>query len=553
MLLPLLLACAPASEVSGQSPIDLHLVVHVDPLPRRGAESCEDPLLTACAPLSALPWLERIENLAWLSDRWTETGRTLDLQWGPEMALSLAEDPAVLAQLRDGLIEAGEADPDAVLAAHLAQGQAAVQQLIDHDLAAFGSHVHTVALDTSGLWGTAPLAGGGPHPCDAWADDPLQEAPLPSTEAVVWVGAVGAQALAERMGVPLRSWTGAVPRVLAHKIAVLEDPDGLDPATPRDFPSGFQPWLLGEAYSECMTRATGHPPFELYKAAEQRALGGGQGPLVHPGEPVVGQVDEHLDMLADGALGAAARRLLQGLLAWRAAALQGRPDRPWAYSAHTHLFHLDEGAVAPLDPSARELSAVDGMPLRSDTEAWAAFADRFASGPWQGVSASDGGGPVRWGLPGERDPLDADFVFGDPDAAPPRTLDEAGEDYPYPRVLDLALAESHLVCTGTLDDIEVYGLLQCDGGWAWGGESAGYHCADPEVEPAWRFVLVPPAATCLPGVEPLRAAPVTAESWEEPPWCRGGLQVPVEGLVLDGAGQVGVLAAACAAPLGAGG
>lgn len=553
ILLSLLaLSCTAQTGPTGQSPLDLHLVVHVDPLPRRGAQDCADELLTSCAPLSAPPWQERIDNLAWLSDRWTETGRTLDLQWGPEMALSLAEDPDVLAQLRDGLVDAGSADPDAVLADTVATGQAAVQQLLDADLAAFASHVHTVALDSSGLWGTGPLAGGGPHPCDAWQDDPLEEAPLESTEATVWIGAVGAQALADRFGQPLRSWTGAVPRVLASKAQVLQDPDALDPAIDRDFPDAFQPWLLGEAYSECLTRVTGHPPFELYRATEHRALGGGDGPLVHPGEPVIGQLDEHLDMLADGSAGAAARRLLQGLLAWRQAALTGQPDRPWAYAAHTHLFHLDAGDVPPNDPTARQLSPVDGMPFRQDTEAWAAFADRFAGGAWQGVAASDGGGPVRWTLPGDVAEPDATFSLGDPDAPPPQSLDEL-DDAPYPRILAAGLADTHLVCTGSLDEVEVYGLLQCAGGWAWGGDRAGFHCAVEDTEPAWRYVLVPRAGSCLAGVEALRAASVGAESWGEPRWCSGGLEVPVEGLLVQPQGQGGVLAAACDTALGPGG
>ncbi len=546
----LLLACAPG-DAGLQSPIDLHLVVHIDPLPRRGDEPCVDDRLRNCGGFSAGPWRERVDNLAWLSDRWSSTGRTLDLQWGPEMASILTEDPAHLDSLAEGFAVLGEADPNAAVAEGVSVGQGAVQQLLDAGAAAFAVHVHTVAPDPSGLWGTGPLAGeGGPHPCEAWQGDPLVEAPAATTEAIVHYGAVGGAAVSERFGAPLRTLTGAVPRVMANKSLALTDPDALDPDTRRDFPAAFSPWRLGGAYSECMLAVAGHPPFELYQADEQRALGGGEGPLVHPGEPVVGSMSEHLDLPADGAPGAVARRILTAMLNWRVAALSGEADRPWAYSFHTHLFHLDAGDVALMDPEARDLRAVDGLPFRQDLEDAAAFVDRFAGGgAWQGVAARDGGSPLRWGLPGDADPAQTDWDYGDADSPPPTTLDG---DYPYLPLVARTLADTHVTCTGSLDGVQVFGLQHCAAGWSWGGSSPGFHCAD-DADAAWRYVLVPEQTTCLSGVRGRRAASVAAEAWGAPRACEGGLVVPPEGLLLEPDGIEVRLAASCTAGLGAGG
>jgi hypothetical protein len=245
------------------------------------------------------------------------------------------------------------------------------------------------------------------------------------------------------------------------------------------------------------------------------------------------------------------RRVLTALLSWRHAALTDAADRPWAYAFHTHLFHLYEGTVPADIAEGRDVSAVTGGRFRRDTEAMAAFADRFAGGPWQGVAASDGGGPVRWGLPGDRDPLDADFVYGDPDAAPPAGMDDS---YPYLPLVAERLDDASLVCTGSLEGVEVYGLLRCAQGWAWGGEQDGFHCAEAEA-PSWVYVLVPQAATCLQGVEgAMSAASVADPAMGEPRWCDGGLQVPVEGLLLEPApGSAAPILAACAAGLSTGG
>ena len=552
MLLPsLLLACAGSPSPSGQSPIDLHLVVHIDPLVRRGNEPCQDDKLQSCGSFSPEPWRERIDNLTWLSERWVATGRTMDLQWGPEMALVLAEDPAHVANLVAGYAQDGHGDPETAVAGGISQGQAAVQAAVDAGVASFAAHVHTVAPDPSGLWGAGPLPSDSqPHPCDAWAGDPLVEAPLDVVEGIVHYGATGAVAISDRFGVPIRSFTGSVPRVMGNKILALSDPDALDPQVDRDFPAEWAPWLLSGGYSECLMRATGHPPFELYHSSPDRSLGGGDGPLEHPAEPVIGNMAVHLGLPGDGAPGAGMRRLLTAMLSWRYAALTGADDRPWAYGFHTHLFHLYEGTVPADIAEGRDVSAVTGGRFRADTEAVASFADRFAGGPWQGVAASDGGGPVRWGLPGDRDPLAADFVYGDPDAAPPQDMDES---YPYLPLVAERLLDANLSCTGQLDDVEVYGLLRCEGEWAWGGETDGFHCADGRA-PTWVYVLVPQAATCLQGVEgAMAAASVADQTLGEPRWCDGGLQVPVEGLLLEPApGSAARIVAACATGLSTG-
>jgi len=557
-LLPaLLLACAPGAQTgaSTQSPIDLHLVVHIDPLPRHGDQPCSDDRLQSCGGFSAVPWRERIDNLRWLSDRWVLRHRAMDLEWGPEMAHILTEDPAHLASLQESYAsDAHVADPAQAVADGVAAGQAAVQQAVDAGVASFGMHVHTAAPDLSGLWGTGPLAGpDGPHPCDAYAGDPLAEAPLDITESIIAYGADGAQAMADQFGTPIRAFTGSVPRVLGNKAQVLTDLDALDPGTHHEVPAGFAPWMLGGAYSECMIRAVDHPPFELYHTDPERSLGGGDGPLAHPAEPVVGNMADHLDMPADEAPGAVMRRILTAMLSWRYAALTQAPDRPWAYAFHTHLFHLYPGPVPAWDPNARgDVSAVEGGHFRDDAEEAAAFVDRFAGGgAWQGVSNTEGGAPLRWALPGDRDPGAADFVYGQADQAPPADMDDS---YPYLPLVAETLAHSHLVCSGRLQEVEVEGLLRCEGGWAWGGDAAGFHCADSAEQAAWIFVLVPASPTCLQGVEGgLRAASVADEALGEPSWCEGGLEVPVEGLLVEPLDGPGTLGAACTADPAAGG
>lgn len=530
MVLLLALACALPDERSGQSPIDFHLVVHIDPLVRRGDEGCLTPLVQNCGQLSPEPWQERVENLGWLSERWVQTGRAMDLQWGPEMAHVLTEDEDHLASLEAGYAENGEAQPRARVEEWVAFGQEAVRAALEAGVASQSAHVHTVMRDDSGMWGTGLLTNDGVDPCDAWEGQPLSEAPLGVIEPVVHYGAEGGARVVRAFGEPLRAFTGAVPRVPANKILSLSDPDALDPTVDREFPAEWTPTMLGGEYSECMMRATGHPPFELYRGAEQRSLGGGEGPLIHPGEPVIGNMAEHLSLPGEGLPGAVMRRLLTAMLAWRSAALRDEPDRPWAYSAHTHLFHLYPGVVPEKEALGRDGTAVSGGRYRGDTEAVAAFVDRFEAGPWQGLQSSEGGGPLRWALPGDRDPLEASFVYGDPDEAPPVDLDES---YPYLPLLAERLDESSLICMGQIGDTQVFGLDRCPAGWAWGEDAPGFHCADL-LAPERIYLLVPPASSCLDlGLGAILAAPVSASALAAPTWCEGGVAVPMEGLLVE--------------------
>lgn len=542
-----LLACQSPALRQAQPPIDVHLVVHIDPLVRRGAEECQTPQVSSCGSFTPGPWEERVENLAWLSARWVETGRAMDLQWGPEMAHLLTEEPAHVQAMVEAFEEDGETEAEARVAAGIAQGQAAVREALDAGVAAQSVHVHTVLRDAGGGWGTGLLTNEGAHPCDAWAGDPLEEAPEPVVEAVVQYGAEGGSRMVRAFGVPLRSFTGAVPRVLANKIRALSDPDALDPQTARSFPAEWTPTLLGGAYSECMMRATGHPPFELYRSDDDQALLGGEGPLVHPGEPVVGNMADHLDLPGEGLPGATMRRLLQAMLAWRYDSLRGAPARPWAYSFHTHLFHLYPGAVPALDPGARDVNAGVGGSYRRDLETVASFVDAFAQGPWQGLGSTVGGGPLRWALPTLESEVEPTFSYGSADAPPPAELDA---DYPYLPLLAERLDEASLVCRGALDGVQLFGLLRCPSGWAWGGERPGFHCAEAE-DPAPVYLLVPEASACLDlGGAAVRAAPVSAASLGGPSPCEKGIRVPVEGLLVEPLSTAPRLAGACTEALG---
>ena len=532
----LLLACAPAPGVLGtQPPIQTFLVVHVDPLPRiSSGEPCADPGLSACGRLSASAWRDRTDNLSWLAETWLLAGRTMDLELGPEASLGWAEDPEVAGALAADLASGGESDAAEVVAAVAAQGREAIAGLVEGGAATLGVHVHAALPDAAeGRWGEVDTTSfGGPHPCAAWAGDPLQEAPAARVGAVVGLGARAADGIAAPLGASLDSFTGHLPRSMAGKIAVVEDPAALDTESELQFPDLFSPYALGSAYAECLTQAVDQPPMEAWPADAERALGAGDGPLVVPGARVIGSMAEHLGAPSDASLDAAARRLLVALLEWRFAGLSGAGPRPWVHTFHAHLFDLYAGSPNPLVEGARDVAPVSGSPFRGEVETFAGLLDAFAGqGAWQGV-ASDSGGVVRWGLPRDLDGEGAAFSYGAPDQAPPETYES--DQYPYLNLVAERLADTHLVCVGARDGVEIYGLLRCSEGWGWGAGEGGYGCAGGGA-PVWVYALVPDGDACLAVPDAaLSAGAVDDAALEGARWCaRGGLSVPVQGLIVE--------------------
>lgn len=539
LLLPLLLAaCAPeAPTTGGQPPVLAWLVLHVDPLPRRGDETCVDEALTRCGALDAGAWRERTENLAWLSERWISAERTMNLELGPEASLGWAEEPSTSAALEASLSEEGEEDAAAAVAASAESGRASVAALVGAGAASLGVHVHGVLPQDGSSWGevdlswAAPTEGGSPEACVAWAQDPLIEPSAPLAEAVLAYGAAGAAAVADPLGAPLLSFTGHLPRSMSGKITVVEDPDALDPSQERAFPASFAPRTLGSAYSECLTYAVDHPPFEAWPADEERALLAGDGPAVIPGNRVVGSMSEHLGVASDSSLGANARRLLQALVNWRYEGLLGRPARPWVFTFHEHLFDLYPGEPNGRIAEERDLRPTTGQKYRQDLEAMASMVDALAArSGWQGVQ-SDAGGVMRWALPEERSAEGSAFSYGSPEEAPPEGLDP--QSYPYLPLVAERLARTHLVCAGSAEGVEIYGMLRCEAGWAWAGEGSGYHCADL-ASPGWVYLLVPEGPTCLEAPSAAAAAAaVDDEALGAPTRCEEGIEVPIQGLLLE--------------------
>lgn len=532
---------APRGE---QGAIRAWLVVHVDPLAREGGEGCERSDLFECGRPLAGPWDQRTQNLAWLLGEWEATGRTVDVQVGPEAALAWAEDPVLVEALvadyqvngdHEGAVLA-EAEARARLAERSAQAREALADALASGTASLGSHVHTVLPDAvEGVWGTAPKAGGGPGPCEAWSGDPQTEGSSAISEEVAAYGAGSAAELAALLDTELRSFTGHLPRSMAAKATLLDDPEGLDPDSGAAFPEAFRPTDLGSAYSECLLQAVDHPPFEVYPADAHAALARGSGPLVVPGERVVGSMAEHLDAPSDGSLGAVRRRILQLLLNWRYEGLMGGPERPWTWTFHTHLYQLYPGSVARRDPTGREASTRDGVPLREDLLGVGSFLDEFAGlASWQDVAGAEGA-VVEWGLPEDLEGLELSeeeglFDYGG-GGAPPEGLD--AEHYPYLPLVAEVLAQTHLRCTGRLKRVELFGLEHCEAGWAWGGEDTpGYHCADGAAA-TWRYVLVPEEEACLrTDTSGLQGAALDAGSLGSVPSCRKGLSVPEAGLLV---------------------
>ena len=544
LIIPLLalsaMGCVKPSEPRGSQPaVRVWAVVHVDPLAREGGDDCVREELFECGRPVAASWEQRTLNLVWLIETWQGAGRTVDVQMGPEMGLALAEDDELMTALVDDFSSQGDAEgvvlgaveADARARERAAAGRDALSAGLGTGTVNLGSHVHTVLPDGDGVWGTAPKRSDGASPCEAWAGDPMDEAAAHLVEEVVAYGAEGSVALAAYLDSDVSTFTGHLPRTIEGKIAVVDDPDSLDPDASASFPAAFAPRDLGSAYSECLLQSVDHPPFEAWSADDQEALALGDGPLVIPGERVVGSMADHLDAPSDGSWGAAARRILQLMLNWRWAGLQGDPGRAWVYTFHTHLFQLYPGQPDTRDPEARDLYTRDGVPLRGDTDGVAAFLDGFAErSAWQGVS-TEGEGVVEWVLPTDVDE-GSDFAYAAGGSAPPTSLEP--DHYPYLPLVAERLAQSHLTCAGEVDGTEVFGLLRCDAGWAWGGQSQlGYHCADA-APPDWVYVLVPDGPACV----PLEDGGVQVGALDDSDlggasWCDDGLEVPDGGLIVE--------------------
>jgi len=537
MLLLLLVACAAPDTHVGQPGILSWLIVHVDPLPRSGDPDCVNPELSSCGDLDAAVWRGHTENLAWLSDRWIDASRTMDLELGPEASLGWAEESDVAAALDASFEGRGEPDPAATRAEVAASGRASVAALVAAGSASLGVHVHDLLPDEDGAWGSVLLnhgdepEGDTPEACTAWAEDPVIEARDDLVEDVVGVGVRGASAIADPLGEPLVSFTGHLPKSMAGKIDILEDPGRFSSDGVSTFPDTFRPTDLGSAYSECLTVSVDHQPFETWLADEDQALLAGDGPPVVPAARVVGSMSVHLGVPQDGSLGADARRLLQELVNWRYAGLVGDEPRPWIFTFHEHLFDLYPGDPNPNVEDERGLRPNVGQKFRKDLEGMASLVDAFAGrAGWQGVDASDSA-VIHWAHPADLDPAGSRFSYGVADEAPPEGMDR--DTYPYLPLVAERLAGTHLVCAGSEGDVEIYGMLRCDAGWAWGGDSPGYHCQDA-ASPGWVYLLIPDRPTCLDA--PAGAASAAAVDDEEmgaPTLCGGGLEVPLQGLLVE--------------------
>ena len=524
-MLTLLLGCAPPEITANQPPIQVVLTVHADPLPRL-LVACEDERLTGCGNPVARSWYRRTRNATWLLQRWVETDRTVDLQIGPEIGLSWSGDPDSLAALaQDPDLDEDEIDEQ------VSAVQDALLVALSAERAALGVHLHTIAEDPSGLLGAAPRPSG-PQPCDAWAGDPLSEADAEILSAVVGFGVTGAAALADQLGTPLTSFTGHLPASLATKIALVSDPDSVVPG----LPDAFAPVGLSSAYAECFIQQVDHPPFEVWSADTSQALLAGDGPIILPGERVVGSMAEHLDATTDGSWGAAARRLIQLLINWRYTALTSQSARPWAYTFHIHLYQLEPGLPDPSDPEARhEILPEEGQSYRGDVEGIAGMLDVLAASPsWQGAGGS---GVVQWVLPEALSADGSQFSYGEPDAPPPDGMDRSL--YPYLPLVAERLEGSHLACSGWRDGVAVFRFERCasplgDVGWQWGGP--GNTCPEPTEEV---YALIPESATCLavPGGA-LSAGAVDDEAMSGAVWCSSErLSIPAQGLLVEPVGD----------------
>ena len=254
--------------------------------------------------------------------------------------------------------------------------------------------------------------------------------------------------------------------------------------------------------------------------------------MVVPGERVIGALDEHLDVWADTSASAAARRLIQLMLNWRISGLRGDVQRPWVFTFHTHLYQLNPGTPAPLDPTARESSTREGGMLRGDLEALSSWMDELAgSGELSGVPAA-GGAVLDWVAPSELVTEGSGFDYGSVDQSPDSELDL--EQYPYLPMVAERLDQSHLVCEGHRDGVTIFGFSRCADGWAWGAPGPGYGCRD-QGRPEGLYVLLAPDTACVDVPRAaLQVAALDAEGMGEAQWCDSGrLMVPREGLIIE--------------------
>ena len=508
-----LIGCEPSKDQRVSAPpIAAQLVVHVDPLIRGFPQDCESDDLVRCGALQGAAFVRRSRNLEWLADRWKADSRTIDIQVGPDMALAWAGNEGVVADLAE------EVGPQEV--ADASQGAlSALQTLNTAGLLSLGVHAHAQIQDSSGLWGDLDVAAS-MDPCGEVSEPP-------GVERATSEAAIGAGALADVLGLDLVSFGSQLPRSIAGKVTVMEDPQALDTGIQSDFPPSFRPKILGAGLSECFVHEYDHPILEAYSASPTGPLDVGDGPMVMPGTRVVGSMAAHLGVKQDGSVGASQRRFVQQLIQWRHSALKGEADRPWSFTFHTHLFDLMAGTPDQHSPGDRVSDATVGQKFRDDLDQVAGMLDTWTRVDGLGDVRSTGGGVVEWmtseGIaakgPGEHSPT-------------------SYTEYPYLPVLQ-QLDDSHLVCTVSSHGVWMAGFERCASGWSWGQHEGGYTCSDGE-EPEWLTVLIPNNEGC----QPIPTAGssgwiLDGENPEDGPFvfdppleCWGELFVPAEGMLV---------------------
>jgi len=126
------------------------------------------------------------------------------------------------------------------------------------------------------------------------------------------------------------------------------------------------------------------------------------------------------------------------------------------------------------------------------------------------------------------------FDYVTADGAPLDTFDD--DAYPYLPLVAHQLAQAHQTCTGTLGDATIYGFLRCEAGWDWAvTDVGGYACLDL-TPPDWTYLALADTATCIPNPSPdgaLVGAPVDGASLGPLASCPDGVQVPIQGLLLE--------------------